>query len=103
MATIEAASEVFHRVGMQLVDERKAAILKEVSEKDLQGVERKDLQGRDLLTLLMRANMAKDVPDNQRLSDKEVLDRTSPSFSCEFLFDMCFVVQRSPRESSTAL
>lgn len=68
---------------MQLVDERKAAILKEVSEKDLKGVERKDLQGRDLLTLLMRANMAKDVPENQRLSDKEVLDRTSLSLSRE--------------------
>lgn len=102
MATIEAASEVFHRVGMQLVDERKAAILKEVSGKDLQGVERKDLQGRDLLTLLMRANMAKDVPENQRLSDKEVLDRTFPLFSRELSLDTYFAVQRSPRESSTA-
>lgn len=73
---------------MQLVEERKAAILKEMSEKHLQGVERKDLQGRDLLTLLMRANMAKDVPENQRLSDKEVLDRTFSSFSCKLSFDM---------------
>ncbi|EIW62554.1 cytochrome P450 [Trametes versicolor FP-101664 SS1] len=79
VATIEAASEVFHRVGMQLVEERKTAILKEMSEKHLQGVERKDLQGHDLLTLLMRANMAKDVPENQRLSDKEVLDQI-PTF-----------------------
>jgi hypothetical protein len=34
-------------------------------------------RGRDLLTLLVRANTAKDVPEAQRLSDKDVLARAS--------------------------
>ena len=33
------------------------------------------MRGRDLLTLLTRANMATDVPQNQRLSNAEVLAR----------------------------
>jgi hypothetical protein len=34
-------------------------------------------RGRDLLSLLVRANTAKDVPENQRLSENEVLARMS--------------------------
>ncbi len=79
-ATIEYASEVFRRIGTQLVEDRKAAILKEASEKHLHGIGRKDLQGRDLLTQLIRANMAQDVPESQRLSDEDVIGRASPLF-----------------------
>jgi hypothetical protein len=32
--------------------------------------------GRDLLSLLIRANTSKDVPESQRLSDEDVLSRT---------------------------
>jgi hypothetical protein len=32
--------------------------------------------GRDLLSLLVRANMATDIPESQRLSDQDVLART---------------------------
>lgn len=78
-ATLDYASEVFQRIGTQLVEDRKAAILKEASEKHLQGIGRKDLQGRDLLTLLIRANMAQDVPESQRLSKEDVIGRASPS------------------------
>lgn len=63
------------RIGMQLVAEKKAAIHSMESEKE--GVSRKDMQGRDLLTLLLKANMANDIPDGQRLSDEEVLARMS--------------------------
>lgn len=31
--------------------------------------------GRDLLSLLVRANTAKDVPESQRLTDEDVLSR----------------------------
>lgn len=79
MATVNYASEVFHRIGTQLVEDRKAAILKDASEKHQQGIGRKDLQGRDLLTQLIRANMAQDVPESQRLSDKDVIGRASHS------------------------
>ena len=57
------------------VAERKAEILRAASEKNLDGIERKDLQSRDLLTLLMKANMAKDIPNEQRLSDADVINR----------------------------
>ena len=60
---------------MQLINDKKAAILSETREKG-RGPEKKDLAGRDLLTLLLKANMATDIPDNQRLTDREVLSRT---------------------------
>nr|BAL05140.1 cytochrome P450 [Phanerodontia chrysosporium] len=71
----EQAQKVMSRIGMQLIEQRKAAILAEKG-KD---VERKDLTGRDLLTLLIRANMATDIPEDQRLSDEEVLAQV-PTF-----------------------
>ena len=55
---------------MKLVQERKAEML---SESD--SFQKKDLNERDLLTLLMRANIATDIQDSQRLSDEEVLAR----------------------------
>lgn len=66
------------RIGMQLVAEKKAAIRAMESEKE--GVSKRDMQGRDLLTLLLKANMANDIPDAQRLSDEDVLARKSCSF-----------------------
>ena len=62
------------RIGLQLIAEKKKAILAESLEKG-RGIERKDLTQRDLLTLLIRANMATDVPESQRLTDDEVLAR----------------------------
>ncbi|KAI0373446.1 cytochrome P450 [Pilatotrama ljubarskyi] len=73
------ASKVIFNVGMQLVKEKKAVVERSASEKHLDGVERKDLQGRDLLTLLIRANMAKDLPGNQKLSDEQVVEQV-PAF-----------------------
>ncbi|KAI0644488.1 cytochrome P450 [Trametes meyenii] len=73
------SSATLRRVGTQIVAERKAAILREMSEKHQDGVERKDLKSRDLLTLLIKANMAKDVPEDQRLSDADVLGQI-PTF-----------------------
>lgn len=62
------------RIGRQLIAEKKASILAESREKG-RGVERKDVSGRDLLTLLIKANMATDIRDSQRLTDDEVLAR----------------------------
>lgn len=67
------------RIGMQLIREKKAALARERAEKDEQkafnGIERRDLRNRDLLTLLIKANMATDIPEGQRLSDEDVLAR----------------------------
>ncbi|KAI0360870.1 cytochrome P450 [Trametes cingulata] len=69
---VRESSKVIRRVGMKLVEEKKASILRAASEKHADGVERKDVQGRDLLSLLVKANMATDLPDSQRLSDADV-------------------------------
>ena len=64
-------------IGLQLIAEKKASIL--ANAKEEKPVGKKDVHGRDLLTLLIRANMVADIPENQRLSDDEVLARESKS------------------------
>ena len=75
------------RVAKQIMDEKKSEILREYSEKGSNGhVEKKNMQSRDLLTLLMKANLASDIPENQRMTDDEVLARASTwmqlSYNC---------------------
>ncbi|KAI0643934.1 cytochrome P450 [Trametes meyenii] len=79
---IDRAQEVMRRIGTQLIEEKKAQIRRELTENKTGGgsdVERKDVQGRDLLTLLLKANLATDIPDSQRLSDEDVLAQV-PTF-----------------------
>lgn len=61
-------------IGRELVQKSKAAVIAGAGEKG--SVERGDMQGRDLLSLLIRANMATDLPESQRLSDEDVFART---------------------------
>ena len=65
------AQAVMREIGMGILKQRRAEILSTGS------VEKKDVQGRDLLTLLLKANMATDIPEDQRLTDEEVLARAS--------------------------
>ena len=67
------------RIGAELVAKKKAAIIAS-SKKGGIDLSKRDVEGRDLLTLLIKANMASDIPENQRLSDEEVIARafTSP-------------------------
>ena len=72
---IARAQKVMRRIGLQLVEEKKAEIMKAASA----GEKGDDtLHSRDLLTLLIKANMATDIPENQRLSDEDVLARKCP-------------------------
>ena len=71
-----------HRIGMELIKEKKAAILAANST-----VEKKDVQGRDLLSLLIKANMATDVPESQRLSDEDVLAQVPTYVPCKDAFN----------------
>ncbi|KAF7792238.1 hypothetical protein EIP86_003274 [Pleurotus ostreatoroseus] len=66
------SQEVMRRIGLQLIADKKAAIQAE-KHSDKERLERKDMTDRDLLTLLIKANMATDIPENQKLSDEEVL------------------------------
>ena len=56
-----------NQIGMQLLRESKAAAIAS-DQKDV-------LDRRDLLSLLTRANMDKELPESQRLSDEDVLAR----------------------------
>ncbi|KAI0634029.1 cytochrome P450 [Trametes polyzona] len=76
---VEEAQATMRRIGAQLIAEKKAAILREESEKKSGGVSGRSIQGRDLLTLLLKANMATDIPDSQRLSDEDVVAQV-PTF-----------------------
>lgn len=67
------------RIGAELVAKKKAAIITSSKQGGID-LSKRDVEGRDLLTLLIKANMASDIPENQRLSDEEVIARefTSP-------------------------
>ncbi|KAJ7739298.1 cytochrome P450 [Mycena olivaceomarginata] len=69
-------SRVFHQarttmfsVGHELVEQSKLAAAKETADEPFSG-------RRDLLSLLVKANLSADIPEHQRLSDEEVIGRT---------------------------
>lgn len=63
------------RIGKELLNSAKEAARASATEKG--EIEKNSLQGRDLLSLLVKANMATDIPESQRLSDEDVLARAS--------------------------
>lgn len=65
-------------IGARIVGEKKVAIMNST-----QGIVEKDnrnVKSKDLLTLLLRANMAEDLPENQRMSDGDLAARESRLF-----------------------
>ncbi|CCM04150.1 uncharacterized protein FIBRA_06312 [Fibroporia radiculosa] len=73
--SMNKAKGVMRCIGMRLIAEKKAEVLgiSNTGEKD------KHLQSRDLLTLLIKANMSSEIPESQRLSDEGVLAQV-PTF-----------------------
>lgn len=63
---MKQAQDTMARIGNQLLRESKAQAAGTSEEQS----------SRDLLSLLVRANMATDVPESQLMSDKDVLART---------------------------
>lgn len=77
------------RIGKELLATAKATARASATEKG--EIEKNSLHGRDLLSLLVKANMATDIPENQRLSDEDVLARASfDSFKILLRIDMRF-------------
>ena len=73
---MDEAKRVMHEIGMQLIAEKKTLLRAQAhSAGSGESMSRKDIQGRDLLTLLIKANMANDIPEEQRLTDEEILAR----------------------------
>ncbi|KAF9235965.1 cytochrome P450 [Melanogaster broomeanus] len=65
------------RIGKELLASAKATV--RACATDKREIEKSSLHGRDLFTLLVKANMATDIPDGQRLSDGDVLAQV-PTF-----------------------
>ncbi|KAJ3570544.1 hypothetical protein NP233_g4329 [Leucocoprinus birnbaumii] len=67
------ARATMDRIGNQLLRDSKSALAEASGEKD------ERFRKRDLLSLLLKANMSTDVPENQRMSDEDVLAQV-PTF-----------------------
>lgn len=67
-------------IGIDLISEKRSEILASADVDAKGGVEKRNIQGRDLLTLLIKANMATDIPDSARMSDEEILARESTRY-----------------------
>ncbi|CCM05367.1 uncharacterized protein FIBRA_07582 [Fibroporia radiculosa] len=69
---IARARAVMDRIALKLVREKKADIASAAGA-DKAGTKPARLQSRDLLTLLLKANVGADIPESQRLSDSDVI------------------------------
>jgi len=76
---IASTSKFLWSIGQNIISQKKDEILA-VTESDANsGVEKRNFHGRDLLSVLIRANLAKDIPDNARMSDQDILAQV-PTF-----------------------
>ncbi|KAH9016227.1 cytochrome P450 [Lactarius pseudohatsudake] len=76
---LNRSMEVMRRIGSRLIQEKKAAVLAELSLGASGVVEKHDVQGHDLLSLLIKSNIASDMPESMRMSDEEILSQV-PTF-----------------------
>ncbi|KAH8977228.1 cytochrome P450 [Lactarius akahatsu] len=76
---LNRSMEVIRRIGSQLIQDKKAAVLAELSLGASGVVEKHDVQGHDLLSLLIKSNIASDTPESMRMSDEEILSQV-PTF-----------------------
>ncbi len=59
------------RIGHELLEDSRASVMSEKSS----SLAKDSWKGRDLLSLLVRANMATDLPSSQRMCDDDVVAR----------------------------
>ncbi|KAI0032662.1 cytochrome P450 [Vararia minispora EC-137] len=72
----QEALRVINRIGRQLIKEKKAAVLAETVDGT---VEKEDIHEHDLLSLLIRSNIASDMPESMQMTDEEILAQV-PTF-----------------------
>ncbi|KAG8990152.1 hypothetical protein FRB93_003318 [Tulasnella sp. JGI-2019a] len=70
-STENRSREVMDRIGLQLVEEKKVALSQENG--DVRELKSKNVEGRDLLSVLIKANMASDVKESARMTDHEMI------------------------------
>jgi len=64
-----------------MIQDRKAAVLAEHNSDVSGAVGKQDVKGHDLLSLLIKSNIAADIPESMRMSDSEIVSRER-LFSC---------------------
>lgn len=67
---VDKSRKKMDEVCMRIVQEKKAAILAEMGGEK---IDKHNVAGHDVISLLLRANLAADVEPSMRLSDEEVL------------------------------
>ncbi|KDQ16690.1 hypothetical protein BOTBODRAFT_106698 [Botryobasidium botryosum FD-172 SS1] len=72
---VKQSNDTMRRIGLELVQGKKAAVIAAAGKGG--AVEKSNVTSRDLLSLLIKANMASDIPDTQKMSDEEVLAQIS--------------------------
>jgi len=74
----DMAMATMRRIGLELVRGKKDAVMRTMDGKrEEKDIGRSQVAGRDLLTALVRANMANDVPASQKMDDNETLAQIS--------------------------
>ncbi|KAI0033003.1 cytochrome P450 [Vararia minispora EC-137] len=77
MRVVRDAQNTIRRIGMRLIAEKKAAAASSAT--SASSVRKNDIEGSDLLSLLIKANIATDLPERSRMSDEDILAQV-PTF-----------------------
>jgi hypothetical protein len=64
-------------IGQNVISQKKAEIFATTEIGSEGHVEKKNIQGCDLLSLLIKANIASDIPDNARMTNEDIMARES--------------------------
>jgi cytochrome P450 len=76
---LDRAFKEIQHTGSQLIQDRKSAVIAECDANGSGTVGRQDVGGHDLLSLLIKSNIAADIPESMRMSDSEILSQV-PTF-----------------------
>lgn len=68
--------EIIRRIGSEIISEKKREIAAAMLAHKA-GIQKDDILGRDLVSLMMKSNMAIDLPESARMNDEELLARKS--------------------------
>lgn len=71
--------QTFARLSKVMLEDRKRVIFQALDKQGVEALsetEKNYLKGRDLLSALVKANADPAIPDNQKMTDNQVLDRT---------------------------
>ena len=72
---LDRAFKEIQHTGSQFIQDRKTAVRVECDVDGSDAVGKQDVGGHDLLSLLIRANIAADMPESMRMNDSEILSR----------------------------